>query len=80
MFKGFVGLGILALPYGFSKSGWIGGILFFLLFGLIILYLSIIMVQVADKKKFECQNFSDFCQKVFGESIQIYIGFLVFLL
>ena len=67
LLKGFIGIGILTLSYGLLKTGWLAGILFFFLIGLIMLYLSYILIEVADKIDSKSNNIIEFSSEALGE-------------
>jgi len=47
LFKGLVGIGVLSLPIAFKKSGWLAGIIFLILCGIAMIYLSSQMMEIA---------------------------------
>lgn len=78
MVKGFVGVGILALPSGFAKSGWLGGLIFFLVCGLVILYLSLKMIEVADKRNSKARSICEFSEECLGEKSFLIVNVFLF--
>lgn len=77
MVKAFVGIGILALPSGFSSSGWLGGLLFFVICGGFIMYLSLKLLDVANKKESNARSVTEFSIECLGKKSEIWVnGFL----
>ncbi|KAL4445498.1 hypothetical protein ABPG74_004572 [Tetrahymena malaccensis] len=78
MVKGFVGIGILALPSGFAKSGWLGGIIIFLLCAGMVLYLSLQMMDAANKRRSQARGVTQFSVEVLGQEKEILVNIFLF--
>ncbi|KAL4491291.1 hypothetical protein ABPG72_021677 [Tetrahymena utriculariae] len=78
MVKGFVGIGILALPSGFAKSGWLGGIIIFLLCAGMVLYLSLQMIDAANKRRSQARGVTQFSVEVLGQEKELLVNIFLF--
>ncbi|EAS07842.1 transmembrane amino acid transporter protein (macronuclear) [Tetrahymena thermophila SB210] len=78
MVKGFVGIGILALPSGFAKSGWLGGLIIFLLCAGMVLYLSLQMMDAANKRKSQARGVTQFSVEVLGQEKELLVNIFLF--
>jgi len=79
LFKSLVGIGILSLPIAFSKSGWLGGIVFLPICGLAMLYLNTEMMKIADRKHSQAKNIAEFSYEIAGDTFGSITGFSLFI-
>ncbi|KAL4490900.1 hypothetical protein ABPG72_008636 [Tetrahymena utriculariae] len=78
LFKGLVGIGILSLPIGFSKSGWLAGLIILPLCGIGMLYLSQQMMSLADKTHSKSKNITEFCSDMLGKRSITFVNVCLF--
>lgn|SRR3990167_4451251 len=52
VFRSFVGIGVLAMPYTLHKIGWLGTCIFFPIFGAMMLYAIDLIIRIANDLRF----------------------------
>ena len=52
IFRSFIGMGVLALPYAFYKAGWLASSLLLPFFGASMLYSMDLVIRIADDLRF----------------------------
>ena len=60
-------MGILTLSYSLTKTGWLLGLLYFFFIGGVLLYLSYILMEVADKLESKSKNIIEFSVEALGD-------------
>lgn len=49
MFKGYIGSGVLALPYVFNEAGYLYGAIFICILGLVVYYTNCLLLKVGER-------------------------------
>lgn len=64
MFKGYVGSGVLALPYVFNEAGYLYGAIFIVVLGLVVYYTNVLLLKVGDRLLKKGESYIDVCDKL----------------
>lgn len=88
LFKGLIGIGILSLPYAFSKGGWLFCMILIPVCGYLMYFCSQLMLQAADHMEDPAnniphnlnKNITCFCENTLGPKSIPIINFFFFTL